>query len=39
MGLIVQKYGGSGGGHRLAAGGRIPAEKLHTLLVQLDKIV
>lgn len=39
VGKIVQKYGGSGGGHRLAAGGRIPAEKMHALLVQLDKIV
>ncbi len=39
IGKLVQKYGGSGGGHKLAAGCRIPKGNMHSLLVELDKIV
>lgn len=39
VGKFVQKYGGTGGGHRLAAGCRIPKEKMESLLLELDKVV
>jgi RecJ-like exonuclease len=39
VGKLVQKYGGAGGGHRLAAGCRIPKDRMESFLLQLDKIV
>ncbi len=39
VGRLVQKYGGNGGGHKLAAGCRIPKGNMHSLLVELDRVV
>ncbi len=39
IGGLAQKYGGSGGGHRLAAGCRIPEEKIQLLISELDGMV
>jgi len=37
VGRLVEKFGGSGGGHRLSAGCRIPKARLFELLEELDK--
>jgi RecJ-like exonuclease len=43
LNLIVSRatamFGGSGGGHPLAAGGRVPAKRLREFLLELDKSV
>jgi len=37
VGRLVERYGGSGGGHKLAAGCRIPREKMLSFLRDLDR--
>jgi RecJ-like exonuclease len=39
VGATTAKYGGSGGGHPLAAGGRVPASRLKCFLKDLDAAV
>ena len=36
IGEVTAKYGASGGGHPLAAGGRIPAKSLYDFLSDVD---
>jgi RecJ-like exonuclease len=36
---LAAKFGGNGGGHKLAAGCRIPREKIDALLQEIDRLV
>ena len=39
IGQVVAKYGGTGGGHPQASGGRIPAKSLYDFLSDVDLAV